>query len=122
MGGVIGNNSVILPLAVMQEIIKRPGMVTVFHIRLNSPEDPASLSIAQSTASGCFFDLSFLEASTAVSGDTALPIFRAISWSISVMAVIIALVVMVILCEVLDRRTRSVSFRLSAGPLRGLWE
>jgi putative ABC transport system permease protein len=95
MSGVIGNNSVILPLAVMQEIIKRPGMVTVFHIRLNSPEDPASLSVVKARLQAAFPDLSFLEVGTAVSGDITLQIFRAISWSISVMAVIIALVVMV---------------------------
>ena len=95
MGGVIGNNSVILPLAVMQEIVKRQGKVTVFHIRVKRSGDPAGLSAVKSRLQTAFPDLSFLEASIAVSDDIVLQLFRAVSWSISVMAVISALVVMI---------------------------
>ena len=44
MSGVIGNNSVILPLPIMQAIVKRQGKVTVFHLRVKNPEDPALFS------------------------------------------------------------------------------
>jgi putative ABC transport system permease protein len=105
MSGVIGNNSVILPLAVMQEIVKRPGKVTVFHVRVKKSEDPNNLATIKSRLQATFSDLSFLEAATAVSDDIVIQLFRAVSWSISIMAIIGALVVMVntLLMRVLEQ-------------------
>jgi putative ABC transport system permease protein len=105
VSGIIGNNSVILPLATMQEIVKRPGKVTVFHIRAKRMEYPAGLSTVKSRLEAAFPDLSFLEASIAVADDRVLQLFRAVSWSISVMAIFIALIVMMntLLMRVLEQ-------------------
>ncbi len=105
LSGVIGNNSVILPLPMMQNIVKRPGKVTVFHLRVKNPEDPALFSAVKARLQAQFPDLSFLETAAAVESDLVLQLFRAVSWSISVMAIVIALVVMIntLLMRVLEQ-------------------
>jgi putative ABC transport system permease protein len=105
MSGVIGNNSVILPLAIMQEIVQRPGKVTVFHLRIKNPEDPTGFSAVKTRLQAQFPNLSFMETTAAVDSDLVLQLFRAVSWSISVMAIVIALVVMVntLLMRVLEQ-------------------
>jgi putative ABC transport system permease protein len=105
MNGVIGNNSVILPLETLQEIVQRPGKVTVFHLRINKPEDPVEFSAVKARLQAQFPDLSFLETRAAVDNDLVLQLFRAVSWSISVIAIVIALVVMIntLLMRVLEQ-------------------
>jgi putative ABC transport system permease protein len=105
MSGVIGNNSLILPLPTMQAIVQRPGKVTVFHLQVNHPEDPAEISAVKARLQSRFTGLSFLETASAIESDIVLHLFRAVSWSISVMAIVIALVVMVntLLMRVLEQ-------------------
>ena len=116
MSGVIGNNSVILPLAIMQEIVQRPGKVTVFHVRVKTPEDPAGFSAVKARLQARFPDLSFLETAAAVDSDLVLQLFRAVSWSISVLAIVIALVVMIntLLMRVLEQ-THEIGILSSVG-------
>jgi putative ABC transport system permease protein len=105
MSGIIGNNSVILPLSIMQEIVQRPGKVTVFHLQVKKPEDQAGFSAVKTRLQARFPDLTFLETTALVDSDLVLQLFRAVSWSISVLAIIIALVVMIntLLMRVLEQ-------------------
>ena len=105
MGGVMGNNSVILPLATMQEMMQRPGRVTIFNLRVAGPADAARIAAVQARLQAAFPKLSFTETSTASDNDMVLRFFRAIAWSVSAIAIAMSLVVILntLLMSVLER-------------------
>jgi putative ABC transport system permease protein len=115
-GSVIGNNSVTLPLETMQALLHREGKVTAFNIRVDRPEDPARIADVHARLQAGFPDLSIMETSAVAENDLVLRFFRAMAWSVSATAILIALVVMLntLLMSVLER-TREIGILTSVG-------
>ncbi len=105
LGGVMGNNSVILPIQTMQEMMHRQGKVTGFFIRVDHPEIPSRLAQVRGKLQSAFPNLSILEADTASEHDLVLRLFRAVAWSISIIALVIALMMILntLLMSVMER-------------------
>lgn len=94
MSGVIGSHSLILPLNILQDINRREGKVTVFHVRISEPRSSEKVAAVAKQIEKVLPDLAVMETAAVVENDWVLRLFRAVSWSISVMAVAIALMVM----------------------------
>jgi putative ABC transport system permease protein len=105
LGGVMGNNSVILPLQTMQEMMHRQSKVTGFFIRVDHPEIPSRIAEVRGKLQTAFPNLSILEADAAADHDLVLRLFRAVAWSISVIALVIALMMVLntLLMSVMER-------------------
>ena len=115
-GSVIGNNSVTLPLGTMQAMMGRQGKVTVFNLRVDRPEDPAQMAAVRARLQTAFPELSFSETSAVADNDLILRFFRAMAWSVSMTAMVIALVVVLntLLMSVLER-TREIGILSAIG-------
>jgi putative ABC transport system permease protein len=103
--GVLGNNSVVLPLETLQEMMQRKGKVTVFHVRVDRPEDPGRLAAVQARLREAMPDLTFVETSAVTENNLIYEFFRTVAWSMSLIAIVIALVVVLntLLMSVLER-------------------
>ncbi|MCE2728039.1 MAG: ABC transporter permease [Planctomycetaceae bacterium] len=124
--GVLGNNSLILPLAELQRLQQRPGKVTAFHVRVNRPEETAAVQARLQTA---FPSLSVMPTESVAENNQMLRLIRAIAWSFSVVAGVIALVVVLntLLMSVIEQ-TREIGILSAVGWQTGrimaliLWE
>lgn len=105
MGGVIASNAVFMPLSTLQEMMERPAKVTGYHIQVDRPETPGRVDDVQARLQKAFPSLSFMQTDTVAENDYVLRLFRAMAWSISLLASLIALVVILntLLMSVLDR-------------------
>jgi putative ABC transport system permease protein len=92
--GVIGSQSLILPLPTLQAINQHPGKVTVFHVQVQEPRTPEKIAEVRKRLQAALPDLTVMESAAVVENDWVLRLFRAVSWSISVLAVVIALIIM----------------------------
>ena len=105
IGGVVGNNLAILPLPVLQDMMGRRDKVTLFHIRVDQSQEPGKMAAVRTRLQKAFPNLSFVETSQVADNDMIVKLFRAIAWSISLIAIVIALVVVLntLLMAVIER-------------------
>lgn len=103
--GVMGNNTIVLQLSAMQDLVDRPGKVTEFNLRLDRPDDPERVAAVQFRLSEAFPDLLFTETREIADNNDILRLLRAMAWSTSTIALVMALVVVLntLLMSVMER-------------------
>ena len=103
--GVMGNNTIVLHLSAMQDLMDRPGKVTEFNLRLNHPDEPERVAAVQFRLSEAFPDLLFTETREIADNNDILRLLRAMAWSTSTIALVMALVVVLntLLMSVMER-------------------
>ncbi|KPL11141.1 hypothetical protein AMJ85_04425 [candidate division BRC1 bacterium SM23_51] len=114
--GVIANSTIVLHLPAMQELLRRQGKVTIFNLRLDHPDDPEKVAAVKARLAEAFVGLAFNETDEVAEKDEMLQMLRAIAWSISVIALVMAAVVMLntLIMSVVER-TREIGVLSAVG-------
>lgn len=114
--GVMDNSTVFLLLPTLQGLMGREGKVTEFDLRLDHPEDPGAVQAVQDRLRDTFSNLSFIETSEIADNNEILRVFRAMAWGTSLVAIIIALVVILnTLLMSVTERTREIGVLSAVG-------
>lgn len=115
-GGVLRNHALILPLAALQKIIRREGVVTTFNIHLEQGAGPEAVKELMAGLKARFPDLQFLQAGSVGRENQTVQFFHGIAWSMSSMAFVIAFVVMLnTLFMSVAERTREIGILAAVG-------
>lgn len=93
--GVMGNSTIIILLPAMQELIGRHGKVTEFSLFLDNFDNPKEVSEIKSRLDKAFPDLIFNTTHELADNNEVLRLLRTMTWSISGIALIMALVVII---------------------------
>jgi putative ABC transport system permease protein len=91
--GVMGNSTIIILLPAMQKLIGRHGKVTEFNLFLNNSDNPKKVSEIKSRLEKAFPDLIFDTTDELADNNEVFQLLRTMTWSISGVALIMALVV-----------------------------
>jgi putative ABC transport system permease protein len=91
--GVMANFSILMPLPGLQSLLRRPGKVTGFDLRLDRADDAAGVAEVRSRLAAAFPDLLFTESKDMAERDDVMRVFRAVAWITSSIALAMALVV-----------------------------
>lgn len=114
--GVMSNNSIIMPLKSMQDLLNRHGKVTQFNLRIEDKDDPQSVQALKTVLHERFAGLSFLETSEMAENNEVLKLLRAIVWGISIIALVMALVIILnTLLMSVTERTREIGTFMAVG-------
>jgi putative ABC transport system permease protein len=113
---VMTNSTILMPLGPMQELVGRPGKVTVMNLRLARPDDEAEVAAVRARLAEAFPSLVFTESARLADDNRMLGLLRAIAWSVSVVAVAMALVIILnTLLMSVTERTREIGILSAVG-------
>ncbi len=103
--GIIESSSILMLLPALQELVGREGKASGFSLRLEPNETPEARAALLRRLSEAFPILVFYEAERAAGGLDMLVPFRAIAWGTSVVAVLVAIVIVLntLLTSVVER-------------------
>ncbi len=114
--GAMNDNAVILLLATLQTLLEKQGKVTQFALCLEAPDDPQSVADVARRLEEHLPELSFFETSQIAKDNDVLKVFRAMAWGTSVVAVVMALLVVLnTLLMSVTERTRQIGVLSALG-------
>ncbi|HSM52308.1 MAG TPA: ABC transporter permease [Thermoanaerobaculia bacterium] len=115
-GDVIGDSTIVARLTPLQELLGRPGKVTLFHLRLDRPGDAAAARPVLADLAGRFPALSFTETGEVARDNQVLRLLRAVAWSVSAVALLMgAFFILNTLLMAVGERTREVGVLVAVG-------
>jgi putative ABC transport system permease protein len=90
---VMGQGVLIADLATLQELMERPGKVTLFNLRVDQNNNRASIEFLRGELNRRFPHLRFEITSEAAQNDRILKFLRALTWAISTIALLVGILV-----------------------------
>lgn len=114
--GIMTNGTIVFKLPVMQRLMGKTGLVTLFNIVLNDPHDSKRVSDTLGKLSSKFDTMMFSETDEITDNNQMIKLFRAMAWGTSSVALVIALVVILntLLMTVIEQ-TREIGILSSVG-------
>ncbi len=114
--GVLHNNTIIMPLPVMQELWGRPAQVTVFNLRLLQPADPGAVAAVLARLRAAFPGLTFSELRELTDTNETMKMFRSLTWGVATVALVMGvLAVLNTLLMSITERTREIGILSAIG-------
>lgn len=112
---LLANWGVVMPLASLQSLVEKQGRVTIFNLRL-APSGQPSVSSVIEDLRRTFPTLSFTKTAEVGETNSVLRVLRATAWSVSFIALAIAVVVVVntLMMSVVER-TREIGILRAVG-------
>ena len=88
---ILADNVIVVPLGTLQRLLRKQGLITALDLHLDKPGDPREVARVQSRLADLFPDLNFYETKEAVEANRMLQLLRRLSWSMSLVALLMAL-------------------------------
>lgn len=104
--GALNNSLIIMNLAVMQDLLGRPGKVTVFHIRIKNPEDKEKSAATRAAVAGKFPGLQVNETDKIAQDNRIFGLLHSAAWVNSIISIVMGLLVILntVTMSVIERR------------------